>query len=362
MPYGRAVPSPDVPADGTPALADRLLDAQVAFHLDRLTGDELLVTAARLAESVLDAAGHHQIADLVDADALKIVVGRALTDVPSSAAVVGFIDLARELAHAGPAEPFPLSDVVDRAQVERLLDETLELTPVLERGLERLTQSPLVGATATRFMGRVVGEALAANQAVADKVPGLGSLMSFGTRAAAGVVGAADKQLDGLLADTAGKGGTLAVRRLNRIIVDTLRDPTTREAALQVWDLVAAEPVRGLDELRGTDASEGGVDHLAGVVEAVHELVVTVLAHPHVVALAHAAVDGFIEAFGGYTPTELLVELDLDRADLVADVVRFAPGVIGSLVESGDLEQLLRAELAPFYGSDAAAALLAGRD
>ena len=342
------------PADDA-TLGERLLDAQVAFHLARLTGDELAVTVTRLATSVLDAADGHQLADLVDPDAVKAVVSRALTDVPGSPAVAAFIELGRDLAVAGPSEPFLLGDVVDREQVERLLDETLALTPALERGLERLTASPLVGATATRFMGRIVGEAIAANQAVADKVPGLGSLLSMGTKAAAGMVGAADKQLDGLLADTAGKGGTLAVRRLNRIIVDTLRDPTTRDAVLQVWDLAAAEPVRGL----GDDTD---VDQLAGVVDAAHDLTVSVLAHPRVVALGDAVVDGFFEAFGGYTPGELLEQLDLDRADLVTDVVRFAPAVVGTLVESGELEQLLRTELAPFYASDEVARLLADRD
>lgn len=335
-----------------PPLADRLLEAQVRFHVDRLSGDELTTTVTRLCETLLDAAGGHQIADLVDRSVVKDVVGRALTDVPGSAAVAGFVELAREIVRAGPAEPFPLSDVVDRDQVERLLDEGLALTQSLERALERLTASPLVGAAATRFMGRIVGEALAANQAVADKVPGLGSLMSLGTRAAAGVVGAADKQLDGLLADTAGKGGSLAVRRLNRIIVDTLRDPVTREAVLQVWDLAAAEPIRGLGDAAGADEA-------AGVVDAARDLVVSILADPHVVALGHAVVDGFFESFGGYTPSELLVELELDRADLVADVVRLAPGVVGTLVESGELAELLRAELAPFYASDEVAGLLA---
>ncbi|MBP2391419.1 hypothetical protein [Aeromicrobium fastidiosum] len=344
-----------MPPEDVATLGDLLLDAQVAFHLDRLTGDELEATVTRLAGWALEVSGQHQLADLVDAAAVKEVVGRALTQVPSSPAVSAFIDLAIELVQAGPPTPFPLSDVVEREHVERVLDEALGLTPVLERGLERLTASPLVGATATRFMGRVVGEALAANQAVADKVPGLGSLLSMGTKAAAGVVGAADRQLDGLLADTAGKGGTLAVRRLNRIIVDTLNDATTREAALQVWDLVAAEPVRGLGD-------RAGREELSGVVDATHDLVVAVLAHPHVVAFGHAAVDGFFEAFGGYTPLELLEQLELEPADLVADAVRFAPGVVEALVESGELEQLLRAELAPFYASDAVAQLLAGRD
>lgn len=340
------MPSPDAAT-----LGNRLLDAQVRFHLGRLTGDELAATVIRIAESFLDAAGQDQLADLVDRDVVKDIVGRALTDVPGSPAVAGFVQLARELVQAGPGEPFALADVVDRDQVERLLDEALELTPALERALEQLTASPLVGATATRFMGRIVGEALAANQAMADKVPGLGSLMSLGTRAAAGMVGAADKQLDGLLADTAGKGGTLAVRRLNRIIVDTLRDPTTRGAVLQVWDLIAAESVGGVGELTAAQQR-------SGVADAAVELAVSTLAQPQVVAIGHGVVDGFFDAFGGYTPAELLVELELDRADLVADVVHSAPGVMASLVESGELERLLRSELAPFYASDEVTELL----
>jgi hypothetical protein len=332
-------------------LAGRLLDAQVAYHLRRLTGGELDATVARLATAVLDAVDAHQLADLVDADALKGIVGRSLRDVPSSAAVAGFVDLARDVLRAGPAEPFALADVVDRSQVERLLTEAVELTPALERALERLTASPQVGAAASRFMARIVGEVIAANQAVADKVPGLGGLLAIGTRAAAGVVGAADRQLDGMLADTAGRGGALAARRLNRIVVETLRDPTTREAALQVWDLVAAEPLRGPGEDLGSGEAEGLLD-------AVHDLVVTTLADPRTVAFAHAVVDGFLEAFGGYTPTELLEELDLSRADLVADLVRLAPGVVETLVESGALERLLRTELEPFFASDGVTELL----
>ncbi len=232
-----------------------------------------------------------------------------------------------------------------------LVDRVLALSPVLERALERLTDSPLVGTMASRFMGRVVGEVVQANQAVADKVPGLGSLMSFGTSAASRMMGAADTQLQGLLGETVGKGGTFAVRRLNKIIVETVRDPTTRDAVLQVWDLAAAGQVGGLSG-RLTRAE------LDGVVDAAHDLVVSTLASEQVAHLGEVVVDGFFERFGGYTPTELLDELDLDRADLVADLVRIAPGVVDALRESGDLERIVRAQLAPFYDSAEVRALL----
>ena len=306
---------------------------------------------SRLADDLFAAAGQHPIDELVDREAIKAIVVRALGTVPGSAAVSGIVELATTVVYDGPAEPFALGELVERERVEVLLDELLALTPVLERALERLIASPLVSTMASRFMGRIVGEVLQANKAVADKVPGLGSLMSFGTSAASKVMGAADKQFEGLIGDTVGKGGTFAVRRLNRIVIETLRDPTTREAVLQVWDLLSQEPVVGLSH-------HASREEISGVVGAVHDLAVTTVANEHVAELGEVVVDAFFERFGGYTPTELLDELDLSREDIVADLVRIAPRAVDALRESGDLERIVRAQLEPFYASPEVTALL----
>jgi hypothetical protein len=340
-----------VPISASESLARQLLDAQVGYHLDRLTGDQLTSTVSALADDLFAAAGRHQIDDLVDREAVKGIVVRALATVPGSAAVSGIIEMATTVAYDGPAEPYPLGELVDRDQVEALLDELLALHPVIERALDRLTASPLVGTMASRFMGRVVGEVLQANKAVADKVPGLGSLMSFGTSAASKVMGAADKQFEGLIGDTVGKGGTFAVRRLNRIVIETLRDPTTREAVLQVYELLAQEPVVGLSRYATHE-------EISGVVDAVHELAVSSVANEHVAHLGEVVVEAFFERFGGYSPTELLDELDLSREELVADLVRIAPGAVDALRATGDLERIVRAQLEPFYASDEVIALL----
>lgn len=330
-------------ASGADSRARQLLDAQVAYHLDRLSGDELEPTVARVVDDLLTAADRHPITDVVDQQAVKDVVSRIVLTVPASAAVSGFVELATELVYDGPPASYPLGELVDRDRVEVLLDELLALHPMLERSLERLTEAPVVGTVASRFMGRIVGEVLQANKAVAGKVPGLGPLMSLGTGAASKLMGAADKQFEGLLSETVDKGGAFAVRRLNRILIETLQDPTTREALLQVWDLLAAEPVRGIGDVRG---------QLGGVVDAVHELAVATVASEQVARLGEAVVESFFDRFGGYTVTELLGELDLSRADLVADLVRVAPPLVAALRESGDLERFLRAALEPFYDSD----------
>jgi hypothetical protein len=338
-------PSPDTP------LTQQLLEAQVRHHLDRLSGDQLASTVSRLASDLLDSAGQHPIEDLVDREVVRAIVVRSLGTVPGSAAVGAIVELATSVVQDGPADSFRVGDLVERTRVEALLDELLALHPVLDRALERLTDSPLVGTMASRFMGRIVGEVLQANKAVADRVPGLGSLMSFGTSAASRVMGAADKQFEALVGDTVGKGGTFAVRRLNRIVIETLRDPTTREALLQAWDLLAEEPVVGL----GKYADD---EEISGVVDAVHDLVVAVTASEQVAELAKVVVDAFFDRFGGYTPTELLVELEISRDDVVSDLVLLAPRVVEALRDTGDLERMIRAELEPFYASAEVEALL----
>ena len=337
--------------NNSPDLARQLLDAQVAFHVDQLSGDQLADTLTALADDLFDAAGERQLADLIDTDAVKQIVTGSLTEVPSSSAVGGIVDMAVSVLSEGPDQPAKLGEMVERGQVVALMDAIFALTPVLERALDRLTASPMVGTVASRFMGRIAGEVLAANQAIADKIPGLGSLTRLGTSAASKVVGAADKQIEGLMAATVGKGSTFDVRRLNRILIETIDDPATREALLQVWDLVAEEPLTGLKE----HLTE---EQIADVSEAGYDLAVTALKHNAVAGLASALVDGFMEWFGGYTPVELLEHLNLDRDDLVADLRRLAPQILGAARESGHLERIVRARLEPFYASPAVADIL----
>lgn len=332
-------------------LAQQLLDAQVRHHLDRLGPDQLADTLTALVDDLLATAGQQQIADLVDADAVTAVITRGLTTIPDSAAVAGVVEMVIEVAKRGPEQQVTLGEVVQREQVEALLDAGLALTPVVEKALDRLTASPLVGTAASRFMGRVAGEVLATNQAIADKIPGLGSLTRLGTSAATKVVGVADKQLEGLMAATVGKGSTFAVRRLNRVVVDTIQDPATRAAALQVWDLIAAERLVGIAH-HLTD------EQIDGLSTAGQDLAVTMLRHDAVAELAAAIVAGFLEWFGGYTPQELLEQFEVSRADLDADVQRLAPGLLEVLTRSGDLERLLRNQLRPFYASREVAEIL----
>lgn len=334
-----------------PSLADQLIDAQVEYVLAQLSTDALTATIERGVDHFLDAAGRLTVREAVDADAVKESVRRALDEVPSTAGTSEVVDLVLGVLYDGPAVPFTLGELVLRDQVEALVDELLGLTPVVERALDHLTESPLVGTVAARFMGRIVGEVLKANQAVADKVPGLGSLMALGTNAASRVMGAADKQFEAVLGDTAGKGATFAVRRLNAILLETLRDPTTREALLQIWDLAAEERVTGLKRFAERE-------ELDGLVSAAHSVVATAAATEHVAAFADTLVDALLSRYGDHTLAALLDDFELTRDHLVAELSGLAPQVLEAAREDGALERIVRAEVEPFFRSETVTRIL----
>ncbi|MGO4256872.1 hypothetical protein [Marmoricola sp. RAF53] len=340
-----------MPSDDT--TARRLLDAQVSWLLGRLTGPGLADVIAEDVDDLLSAGRGLRLDDLLAPDDVKAVARLLLEKVPPSTAASTLVAMAADVAFDGPAEDFTLADVVDREHVESLADEVLGMTDLAERFLDQLTESPLVATLASRFVGRVVNDVVQMNQAVADKIPGVGSLVSFGTSAAGKVLGAADKSLQQVLGDTAGKSAVFAMKRLNRIVVETLRDPTTRDAVLEVFDLYADQPVVRLDRV----GSREDVHRIAGLLQ---DLVIAGAPTEPVLTLVDALVDGFFASYGEHPVTALLDDLGTTRDDLVEHAQAMVPGILFAARESGDLERLLRSRLEPFFDSPEVAEILGG--
>lgn len=335
----------------TPSLAEELLEAQVAWVIDQLTGTGLEEQVAHDVDLVLAATGEMRLDQLVDPARIKLFARRLFATVPGSTAADHIVQRSAEIIHAGPAEPFVPGEIIAREHVEAIVTEVLGASRLAHRTLDELAESPLVAAAASRFVSRLVGEVLAANKAVADKIPGMGSLVSFGTSAASRVKGAADKQFESLIGATAGKGTTFAVKRLNKVILETLADPATHAAVLEVWDLHADRPLPAPSSF----VEEADVLRFARVLQAA---AASAAGTEPVAALVDALVDGFFSVYAGSTLSTLLEELAITRDDLVADAQSFAATALRGVHAEGELEPIVRARLAPFFETPAARALL----
>lgn len=325
------------------SLAEQLLDAQVAWLRTQLTGPALADRAAEAVDDLLEVTAGIPLAELVDPAEVARVGRRLVSGVPSSEAATRLVGATAELVYDGPSTPFTPGDVLDRDHVEALVTELLGATRLASETLDELATSPLAATVASRFVSRLVGEVLASNRAVAEKIPGVGGLVSFGSSAASRVRGAADRPLDALVGGISGsRGAAFAAKRLNKVILDTLADPTTRDAVMEVWDMHAGRAVpRPADHV-----DRDKVLRFAGVL---HTLVAHAAASDPVGQLVEELVGVFFAAYGTSSVAEVLDDLGITRDELVADAQVFAAQALERVDREGRLEPLLRARLAPFF-------------
>ena len=149
--------------------------------------------------------------------------------------------------HDNPAnDDYALETVVDREPISDLFAKIFSMHATHERGLERLTDSPLFASVVASFVNKLVADVIAQNRQIAEKLPGMGSLFSLGMGAASKVKGVSDQ----LLGDVAGKGAQFALRRTNSAILDVLRTAPVHEAAMQLWDVHADASGRAAARVR----------------------------------------------------------------------------------------------------------------
>jgi len=329
-----------------------LIEAQTAYVLDEL-GAISRDTVAEVVDGLIKIAETTTLAECVPAEQVIEVVNQVLSQVPASVAAGEVVEALIDVAFAGPSRTVTPSELIARDQLEAVLDEILSHAGLLEAVLDDLTSGPLVGALASRFIGRLVGEVMAANQAVADKVPGLGALVSFGTSAAAKVVSAADKQFEAVLGDTAGKSAAFAVRKLNMIAIDIVRDPNTREAILEIWDQVADRPLTGL---------EGQVDRedASRLADAVRAMVATAANTEPAADLGSRIVRSIYARYGDLPIAELINDLDVDRELLVEHAHGIAVSACTAALRTDQVEALVRRRVEDFFTRPAIQDLLKG--
>ncbi|HNP57202.1 MAG TPA: hypothetical protein PK331_04480 [Gordonia sp. (in: high G+C Gram-positive bacteria)] len=331
--------------------AQALLDAQVSWVINRLTGDELPELATKAVDDVLAVAENATISALVDPATVKSIARTLATNVPPSTAASTLVEHSADVLYSNPAGTYTLRDVIDRDNVGRITDEVIALTPLLEDILDDLTHSPMTAALASRFVGRIVNDVIAGNRAVAEKIPGVGSLVSFGAKTAGKAIGKTGEQFGELFGDATAKGAEFAMGRLNKIIIATLKDPSTRAAVLEVFDLYADEKVGRLDQLMSVE----DVRRIGGIGQ---DVVIAAAVSEPVLLLVDALIDGFFTVYGDSPAAEVLDDLDLSRDTLVEYAVGGAPRLFDAVKQSGELERIVREQLEPFYSSPEVAAIL----
>jgi hypothetical protein len=333
-------------------VAEQLLDAQVRHVLDELTAARLSAVIADATDDVLATLGPHPVAELVGREPIKVIGRRLVAESGGSSVVTEMADaLSDGIYDLGASDEYLLGEVLDRDAVLALVRHALTLHRLADRLLDRLTESPLVATVASAFVAKIVGDFMQQNRAMAEKLPGMSTMLNIGAGAASRVRGVTDRHLDQLLGDAAGKGAMYALKRTNNALRELLREAPLEQAALELWDLHAAEPIGDLRAYLTRDELRELVARVVAVVVAARDT-------EYAGHLVDACVDVFFDSYGQHTLAELLDDLGVTRDAVVADLVELLPPLVELARQDGRLEAAVRARLEPFYRSAAVTDIL----
>ncbi|MGW3277703.1 hypothetical protein [Nocardia rhamnosiphila] len=332
-------------------LAGRLLDAQVQWLLNEVSGDRFAEVVARDVAAALEVAGTVRAGEVVEVEQLEQTVATLVDKVGGSAVLADTAGLFADAIYDSIAanEDHTLGELVEREPVEALLQKIVDMHRTQERVLERLTDSPLVATVASKFVDKLVGDFVEANRQRAEKIPGMGTLMSIGQSAADRARKAAES--NSILGDIAGKGALYALKRTNNAIREMLRDAPVHDATMEFWDLHADEPISGLREY----LTKQDLHELVGLC---YRIAVTTREKEYFGLLVAECVQVFHEKYRDRTLAELLAELGLTGEDIVTEILRYGPAVVAAAERDGVLARLIRERLEPFYYSDEILAIL----
>lgn len=331
--------------------ADALLDAHVRFILDQIAGEAL----QPLIESELDALlANAQKLKLNDCVTRKMIKDTALAYAADLELGPGIPELVGDVARALYAHEIhqktSFGDVLTDEHFSDILDKALEMKSLREKIVHEAVASPLYASFASDLLYNGIKGYLAQN-AVTRNIPGAGSMMKFGKA----VMSKATPNLEASIEDGLKKYIGQSVKATSKgsaaLLLKYADDETVRELAQEFWVRIKPLKIAALrEDISSLDVEEGFVT--------AYEFWRTLRQTSIYRTLIGAGIDAFFDKYGDASLSELLDDLGISRDMMLREAMRFAPPVIKALNKKKMIEPVIRRNLARFYHSDAARAIL----
>lgn len=336
----------------THPLAIALLDAHVAHSLALLTGPGLAEHLASEMDADLANATRLTLGQVVTREQIKATARTYAVEMPIAGGIPELVgDIAR-LLHAHPIhDDTRLADLMSDQQVRDIINKAVEMRELREKLIHNVLGNPLLVDMAADLISRGIKGYLAQGNEAAKSIPGASSLMSLGKSVLNKASPGLEKQLD-----TYVHRSTLAtLRSSEKALLEKLSDKTLRDVAFDLWSEIKHHPASRLRQYLSAESLEEffviGYEYWRGELRQ----------SAYYSALIDLGIDSFFDKYHDATLSELLEEVGVTRALILAEIMRYAPPVIAVLNQAGMLEGILRRQLAPFYASERFTATLAAQ-
>jgi hypothetical protein len=332
--------------------AQALLDAQVAYIMQRLNVSDLAITLQQEIDIILTNAPLLTLNECVTSDMIKETVHGYAIELDLGAGVFDIIgDIARIIHGHNVHQKTTLNDIVPDKHIEQILDKVLELTDVREYVLHEAVINPVYAALVSDVMYYGLRDYLLQQIAGGKKnVARAGKLLSWGKN----LINSVPPELEGMI--------ELNLRQyiqksISSVLVESKSFLThidiqkLRDNLLDIWDDIKQHPVSTYQQLlTSLDVEE--------FIVLSYEFWRDFRQSDYFKVLIDAGIDAFFNRYGTTTFDVLLDEVGIKREMLIADALRFVPPVLSIMQQKSLLEPLIRQHLEPFYQSDAVQQIL----
>jgi hypothetical protein len=327
--------------------AQSLLDAQVAFVIDQLTGKTLEPRVQHLVDEVLDLTSKLKLADVVTPTMIKQTAHRYAIHheiPPAIPELVG--EVARQLYQLEIHDANQLFDLLTDEQFRELMKKIVEMKQLRERLIHEAVGNPIYGEMISEVLYHGITDYITKNP-LAKKIPGAQSMMKLGKS----VMDMASPNAEAGIKKYIGQNINASLKQSEKFLIRNLTDEKITRIATDLWSEIKLHKIGVFRNY----VSEADIEDFFVIgFEYWQDLRKT----DYYREMIDAGIDFFFSKYGKSTLNELLDEMGVSREMIVAEAMHYAPHVIAVLKKKGILEKLVRNQLEPFYQSDAARELL----
>lgn len=336
----------------TTDLATALLEQHVKHELAALKGAKLRKYIAQEVDELFGYAERITLGRVCSAEQVMGVIRRLVVDMELDAGIPELAgEMAAEVLNANVQSDTVLRDVLSRDQVTAFLEEALELKHHRERVISSIMSHPVYQELVANVVYQGLVNYLYEDNLITKSVPGVGSMMKFGKKMANKAVPGLDESFERRIKAWLSDSLPGLISRSEAFLHKALTDDELRDTVMAAWvtleDRTIAELKEGLGEIQ-----------LQEFVVLGYEFWLNFRETDYFEGCCAAVVHHLFAKYGDRPLLELLQDIGVDQAMVMAEVDAFALPLVDVLREEGYLEEALRRRLSAFYKSAAVKKIL----
>lgn len=328
-------------------LSQQLLDAHVAHILTRCDKKNLPAEAEQWVDQLLSFSGKLKLSSLVKKKTVADTAVSYASDMEIAPAIPEIVaGIARHIFQHEAHEKTHLSDLVSDHDFQDMLDKFAEMGELRERIIHELIGNPVYAALVSDLLYRGITRYVNDNP-LTNRLPGAKSMLKLGKS----MMEKAGPNFEAGIRHYIKNNTRSAMAESERFLLAYLSSDELIENATNVWNKLKDEPISRFRDY----ASEDDVEEIFVIG---FEFWRRFRKTDYYANLIRAGVEHFYKVYGRVSLKKLMEEFGITRDIILTEVMRYGPDVVAELNKQGVIEEIARAQLAPFYKSDEVAKLL----